>query len=213
MRWCRYTNCIVNNKLFILMHQSELKPVQIFTDGDYKDYRLLFVYGTLMRGFGNHYHIKEADFVGDYRVRGTLYTWGHGSFPFLVKDNSFKFIKGEIYLIDSKQWASCLRLEGRMYVPKQFEIQNQSTLNSLFSTLEKPEYKNVRYEEKAPIMCHYFETNQHQIRIEQTTRLLHGDWGTYKNSTVTNEENKVKKVWEPWTTSRKMASWELPVYK
>lgn len=196
-----------------MYQETKLQPTEIFVDRDHKDYRLLFVYGTLMRGFHNHYHIKEADFIGDYRVRGTLYTWGHGSFPFLVKDNAFKFIKGEIYLIDNKQWASCLRLEGRMYTPEKFEIQNESTLNSLFSTFEKPKYNNIRYDEKSPIMCNYFETNQNQIHLDQTFRLRHGDWGAYKNSTIILQENKVEKTWEPWVTTRKMQSWELPTYK
>jgi gamma-glutamylaminecyclotransferase len=69
----------------------------------------IFVYGTLKKGFGNHRLIKEARFLGESFIKGTMYSMG--AFPGVVLkgDNN---IKGEVYEVDEGQLFSMDRLEG-----------------------------------------------------------------------------------------------------
>ena len=73
---------------------------------------LLFVYGTLKRGRGNHHLLRDAEFVQLDSVRGELWT---GGVPFLVSPangGSLSKVYGEIYRVTPEQLARCDGLEG-----------------------------------------------------------------------------------------------------
>jgi gamma-glutamylcyclotransferase (GGCT)/AIG2-like uncharacterized protein YtfP len=75
---------------------------------------LLFVYGTLMRGFDHpmaQLLSRSADFIGEARCRGRLYLVKH--YPGLVaSDDAAEVVFGELFRL--RQPAECLR-EFDMY--------------------------------------------------------------------------------------------------
>jgi gamma-glutamylcyclotransferase (GGCT)/AIG2-like uncharacterized protein YtfP len=70
---------------------------------------LLFVYGTLMRGFDHPMALllsRAADFVGEARCRGQLYLVKH--YPGLVlSDDADDVVHGELFRL--REAAECLR--------------------------------------------------------------------------------------------------------
>jgi gamma-glutamylcyclotransferase (GGCT)/AIG2-like uncharacterized protein YtfP len=77
------------------------------------DPELLFVYGTLMRGFGLHRVLAGgATFVGEGRVAGCLLDLG--AYPGLVEGEGT--VRGEVYRLDQPALLPALdREEGREY--------------------------------------------------------------------------------------------------
>ncbi len=73
--------------------------------------KLLFVYGTLKRGFWNNALLKRAKFIGEgvTRERFKLYTVG---FPYAVPDSGGLPVKGEVYEVDQKTLSELDNLEG-----------------------------------------------------------------------------------------------------
>jgi gamma-glutamylaminecyclotransferase len=60
---------------------------------------LIFVYGTLKKGYSNHYFLDGAHFVDDAvtKDRYALYVSG---IPYLSKDEKISKIYGEVYEVD-----------------------------------------------------------------------------------------------------------------
>jgi gamma-glutamylcyclotransferase (GGCT)/AIG2-like uncharacterized protein YtfP len=75
---------------------------------------LLFVYGTLMRGFPLHALLEgRADFVGEGLVQGLLFDLGR--YPAALPDGG-SLIHGEVYrLKDSGSWLALDSAEGSQY--------------------------------------------------------------------------------------------------
>src|SRR5262249_28534625 len=74
---------------------------------------LLFVYGTLMRGFPLHRLLAAADFVGEGTARGLLFDLG--PYPAAVPDPG-RPLHGEVYRIgDPSRWARRDSAEGAQY--------------------------------------------------------------------------------------------------
>lgn len=71
---------------------------------------LLLVYGTLKRGYGNHYRLKDAEYIGE-RIVGPYTMYHLGGFPAITKEQTSP-IQCELYRINDEQLASCDRLEG-----------------------------------------------------------------------------------------------------
>lgn len=74
----------------------------------------VFVYGTLMRGFGNHGLLAGATYLGP---AGTAAAWrllDLGAFPALVSapDGFAAPVRGELYRVDGATLAALDRLEG-----------------------------------------------------------------------------------------------------
>jgi len=72
---------------------------------------LVFVYGTLRSGFGNHSLISSSKFLGKgiTKKEYALYQMG---IPFLVEDESHKQIVGELYSVSSHVLQNLDMLEG-----------------------------------------------------------------------------------------------------
>ena len=72
----------------------------------------VFVYGSLMRGFGNHGLLKESAFISDATAEGLrLYTLG--AFPaVLAGDDGDNPVRGEVYSVDDETLRRLDRLEG-----------------------------------------------------------------------------------------------------
>jgi gamma-glutamylcyclotransferase (GGCT)/AIG2-like uncharacterized protein YtfP len=75
---------------------------------------LLFVYGTLMRGFPLHALLEgRADSVGDGEVAGLLFDLGR--YPAALRDGG-GVIRGEVYrLTDPGLWPALDSAEGSQY--------------------------------------------------------------------------------------------------
>jgi gamma-glutamylcyclotransferase (GGCT)/AIG2-like uncharacterized protein YtfP len=75
---------------------------------------LLFVYGTLMRGFRLHHLLAErAEYVGDGEVQGLLFDLG--SYPAAVRGEG-RGIRGEVYrLLHPDLWGTLDSAEGSQY--------------------------------------------------------------------------------------------------
>jgi gamma-glutamylaminecyclotransferase len=72
---------------------------------------LLFVYGTLKRGKGNHYFLEKAKFLGEAKTveKFALYDIGVPA----VKDYPPLYqIRGELYLVDTTTLSIIDALEG-----------------------------------------------------------------------------------------------------
>ena len=77
---------------------------------------LVFVYGSLLSGFGNHRLLEEPEtnvkFIGRASIRANLYTQ-HWGFPFILLSHSNKDrVLGEIYEVDYKTFRRLDSLEG-----------------------------------------------------------------------------------------------------
>lgn len=80
--------------------------------------KLVFVYGTLMRGFGNNVLLEKEEFLSEVTTVAEFHMLSLGAFPGVkVKDIISPAmagrVKGELYRVyDEKTWEKLLRLEG-----------------------------------------------------------------------------------------------------
>jgi len=72
---------------------------------------LVFVYGTLKRGFGNHHLLSESRFVGQ-AVTKEKYSLYEAGIPFVIENEPVSHISGEVYAVDEKTLARLDCLEG-----------------------------------------------------------------------------------------------------
>ena len=74
------------------------------------EWMLVFVYGTLKKGFGNHALLKDAVFLGPDYAPGSLYATS--AYPLAKKTNENRWIKGEVYKVTEKILKDLDWLEG-----------------------------------------------------------------------------------------------------
>jgi gamma-glutamylcyclotransferase (GGCT)/AIG2-like uncharacterized protein YtfP len=72
---------------------------------------LVFVYGTLKKGFSNHRLLSGAEFLGPAQTvqKFAMYTTGT---PIVLKEEAVSPIFGELYRVDEKILAALDSLEG-----------------------------------------------------------------------------------------------------
>ena len=87
---------------------------------------LLFVYGTLKKGFHNHYLLEDAPFICKawlpFHKMLSL-----GGFPAIIPEGGYRDnIEGELYEVPEGRWPLLDRLEGvpHLYRREQIEIWN-----------------------------------------------------------------------------------------
>lgn len=82
---------------------------------------LIFVYGTLKRGWGNNAIIHDQEFVSEaHTVYRNYQMYTLGGFPGVVKGHNF--INGELFSVDDTAFARCDQLEGHPNFYKREEI-------------------------------------------------------------------------------------------
>lgn len=69
----------------------------------------VMVYGTLKRGFGNHYLLEGSQYLGDAEVNAAMYSMG--GFPAIILGGD-STIKGEVYEVDGVTLRQLDSLEG-----------------------------------------------------------------------------------------------------
>ena len=91
--------------------------------------QLVFVYGSLKRGFYNHRVIAPAEFVNEARTATPAFRMGNvGRYPEVTRteDESAGFIRGELFQCDSLQISALDRLEenGVDYLREQVVVRS-----------------------------------------------------------------------------------------
>jgi gamma-glutamylcyclotransferase (GGCT)/AIG2-like uncharacterized protein YtfP len=75
---------------------------------------LLFVYGTLKRGYSNYNHLLiNAHFIGEALSSGSKYVMQDIGFPIVWEDQSGARLKGEVFDVNDETLQRCDMLEGR----------------------------------------------------------------------------------------------------
>lgn len=83
----------------------------------------VFVYGTLMQGYGNHRnYLSQSEFLGKGEITGYA-LYAVSSFPGVVLEAGEK-VKGEVYNVDDPtlKRLDSLEGEGSLYLRKQVEV-------------------------------------------------------------------------------------------
>ncbi|MDR3557263.1 MAG: gamma-glutamylcyclotransferase [Syntrophobacteraceae bacterium] len=83
----------------------------------------MFVYGTLRRGFENHFLLDGAIFLGPARTRGK-YALFSENIPYVSKTKEISTVAGEVYRVDSPTLERIDLLEGHpnWYVREMIEV-------------------------------------------------------------------------------------------
>ena len=76
-----------------------------------KDNVLLFVYGTLMSGYGNNRLLKESYLIGKAETIGEYSLYASG-IPYVYPDNKISKIKGELWEVTPQQLPRIDQLES-----------------------------------------------------------------------------------------------------
>lgn len=80
---------------------------------------IIFVYGSLKRGFHNQPFLEHAEYIGDAFTQDRYVMVKGPHFPFLVKQYpglTSKPISGELYKVDKKTLSSIDILEGNGFL-------------------------------------------------------------------------------------------------
>lgn len=83
-------------------------------DGQTSRASLLFVYGSLRRGFANHRHLQGATFLGDATTARPLALFV-AELPYLCRTPAVTPVRGEVYAVDEELLDWVDRLEGHPY--------------------------------------------------------------------------------------------------
>lgn len=84
----------------------------------------IFTYGTLMRGFGNHFMLDQARFVQEAKTKPMYGLYDCGHYPCMVRGD--KAVHGEVYEIypqDKQTLAHLDWLEGVPHLYQRSAIQ------------------------------------------------------------------------------------------
>jgi len=98
---------------------------------------LLFVYGTLRRGFRHHGELRGARFLGSVRTQPTYALVDFGPYPGLV--GGTRAIAGELYEVPGALMAALDAFEGDEYVRGNVVLEDGRIAEAYFV---RPEYRH-----------------------------------------------------------------------
>ena len=98
----------------------------------------VFVYGTLKRGFSNHYFLEDAKFIAQATTKDKFPMVNIiKAYPYIINDaGNGHNIEGELYKIDASILAKLDMLEG---YPEHYDRQKVTIL------AENKEYRGILY--------------------------------------------------------------------
>lgn len=73
---------------------------------------IVFVYGTLKKGFGNHRLLQDSEFIKEESFTGKFELISDGMLPYLVKRDFTTTVHGELYKVNKETLKRLDRLEG-----------------------------------------------------------------------------------------------------
>lgn len=100
-------SCNINSSSSYIIHQHNI----INMDKSIEKTPYVFVYGTLMKGFGNNRLLKNSERVGVATTVNKLKLFA-SSIPFLVNEKGSSVISGEIYRVNERALKQLDALEG-----------------------------------------------------------------------------------------------------
>jgi len=91
----------------------------------------VFVYGTLLAGERNHYHIERARLIAEARTQPAFTLYDFGPYPGMVARGNSAVV-GEVYEVDEPMLAAMDRLEGHpsFYQRTTIRLENGSTVEA-----------------------------------------------------------------------------------
>ncbi len=106
---------------------------------------LLFVYGSLKRGFFNHHLICEMDLISVDRTRDKYCMLDLGPFPGVIDSRQVSSIQGEVFEVDDQLLRKLDLFEGDHYFRKQVYLERspQAWMYFLFADMLKMTYPVV----------------------------------------------------------------------
>jgi len=110
---------------------------------------MVFVYGSLKRGFGNHYFLRDAKYCGNTEtVDATFCMHSMGPFPAVTESNDNGYhITGELYEVDADTMNALDKLEGNgvFYTRKLVRVYTlEGTVEAwMYLLAEKPDTESV----------------------------------------------------------------------
>lgn len=114
----------------------------------------VFVYGTLKKGFSNHWYLENSKYLGIGKTipKYQMYPSKNYFFPFLLKSEPNNNIVGEIYEVDEKTLIDLNILEDfpKMYLRELIEIklENNEIIKAYIFYKNEENYKNLILKEK-----------------------------------------------------------------
>lgn len=89
-------------------------------------YMFIFVYGTLKKGYLNHYLLVDAELIGKAKTieKYSMYPSVCNNYPFAIESKKENFLDGEIYKIDKTIEKKLDILEGYpdLYIKKEIDV-------------------------------------------------------------------------------------------
>jgi gamma-glutamylaminecyclotransferase len=91
----------------------------------------VFVYGTLLAGERNHYHLERARLVAEARTQPAFTLYDFGPFPGMLAGGNSAVV-GEVYEVDEPMLAAMDRLEGHpsFYQRTTIRLEDRSTVEA-----------------------------------------------------------------------------------
>jgi gamma-glutamylaminecyclotransferase len=91
----------------------------------------VFVYGTLLAGERNHYHLERARLVAEARTPPAFTLYDFGPYPGMVACGDHAIV-GEVYEVDEPMLAAMDQLEGhpRFYRRTSIRLEDGSTVEA-----------------------------------------------------------------------------------
>ena len=83
---------------------------------------LVFVYGTLKKGYGNNRLLAGAEFVGEAVTLEKFKVAGRFSFPTAKKNEEGNWLSGEVWRVNANHMRDMDRLEGNGHFYNREEI-------------------------------------------------------------------------------------------
>lgn len=128
---------------------------------------LLFVYGSLKRGYWNHHYMKDCEFL----CRGVVHNFSafNVGFPIIFgpenthpyDNHLLKDVRGELWEVDSLDRFDRLENEGSLYNRVQDTVWLEGMPTTVWLYVGHPDYKDIRY--KAPL-CYVNSDNEYEWR-------------------------------------------------
>ncbi|NPE27940.1 gamma-glutamylcyclotransferase [Methanococcoides sp. SA1] len=87
---------------------------------------LLFVYGTLKRGYVNHHLLERSTFVLETCTEKKFQILDMGDFPAVVKDVPVSTIDGELFNVDDGTLSDIDAFEGKWFERGEVVLQDSS---------------------------------------------------------------------------------------
>ncbi|ABE51304.1 gamma-glutamylcyclotransferase family protein [Methanococcoides burtonii] len=87
---------------------------------------LLFVYGTLKRGYVNHHLLERSTFVLETCTEKKFQILDMGDFPAVVKDVPVSTIDGELFNVDDSTLSDIDAFEGEWFSREEVVLQDSS---------------------------------------------------------------------------------------